>query len=173
MTHRVLGGCRASSRRAAATLTAQPPNLTNAAAGFKRTSVFRERCAGTAMQLAPGGHLSGRGLNIKPSDNEKMLIALGEDPYVIKRTRVDATYGLVTLMDEAWKAAPQVTRPTLVLYADDDEVVPSGPIVDAAHAMPGLKRLIGYKDGYHMLLRDLGAAKVWDEIAAEVLPPTR
>lgn len=136
--------------------------------GWSNLDLLKRSALWTAMQLAPGGHLSGRGLNIRPSDNETMLIALGSDPFVIKRTRVDATYGLVTLMDEAWKAAPQVRVPTWVLYADDDEVVPSGPIVEAAHAMPGLKRLIGYKDGYHMLLRDLGAKRVWDEIAKDV-----
>jgi alpha-beta hydrolase superfamily lysophospholipase len=67
-------------------------------------------------------------------------------------------------MDEAWKAAPQVTIPTMVLYAKGDEVVPSGPIEQAAAKMPGRQSEVCFTDGYHMLLRDLKAQRTWDAI---------
>jgi alpha-beta hydrolase superfamily lysophospholipase len=118
------------------------------------------------MQLAPGARLTGRGLDIKPSDNQKILVALGQDPFVIKATRVDATHGLVDLMDAAWKEAPQVKVPTLVLCADGDQVVPSGPIRQAAASMQGPSQVICYPDGHHMLLRDLNAERTWREVEA-------
>lgn len=122
----------------------------------------------TMMQLAPGARLTGRGLNVRPSDNMEMLKALGQDPFVIKATRVDATYGLVDLMDAAWLEAPKVAIPTLVLCADGDEIVPSGPIRQAAARMQGPIRIVCYPDGHHMLLRDLEAERTWAEIAAFV-----
>ena len=54
-----------------------------------------------AVRVAPGLTLTGRGLEIKPSDNIAMLRALSRDPLVIKETRVDTIYGLVDLMDAA------------------------------------------------------------------------
>src|SRR5260370_1286892 len=58
------------------------------------------------VRLAPGLTLTGRGLEIKPSDNIPMLRALSRDPLVIKETRVDTIYGLVDLMDAALDSAP-------------------------------------------------------------------
>jgi len=141
--------------------------------GWSNLDVFKRSALWVMMQIAPGGRLSGRGLNIKPSDNTKMLIALGRDPYVIKSTRVDAVYGLVDLMEAAWRAAPAVRLPTLVLYAPADQVVPPKPIADAAAAMPGTVRVTCFVDGFHMLLRDLKAEHTWAEIEAFVkAPPT-
>jgi alpha-beta hydrolase superfamily lysophospholipase len=132
--------------------------------GWSNLDVFKRSGLWLAMQVAPGGRLSGRGLNIKPSDNEQMLLALGRDPYVIKSTRIDALYGLVDLMEAASVSVPAIALPTMVLYATGDEVVPSEPIRNAAAAMPGAKHVVCYGDGFHMLLRDLAAQRTWDEI---------
>ena len=132
--------------------------------GWSNLDFVKRSALWAMMQIAPGGHLTGQGLAIKPSDNENMLIALGRDPYVIKRTRIDAVYGLVDLMEAAWRAAPGVHLPTYVLYAKGDEVVPSQPIEEAANAMPGTARTTCYGDGYHMLLRDLKAERTWSAI---------
>jgi alpha-beta hydrolase superfamily lysophospholipase len=134
--------------------------------GWSNLDFFKRSGLWVMMQIAPGGRLSGRGLNIKPSDNEKMLIALGQDPFVIKTTRVDALNGLVDLMEAAWQVAPAIRQPTMVLYANGDEVVPSKPIVAAAAKMPGTAKVVAYDDGFHMLLRDLKAERTWDAIAA-------
>src|SRR5262249_41294415 len=93
--------------------------------GWSHLDLVKRSALWAAMQIAPGGHLTGQGLGLKPSDNEEMLIALGRDPYVIKRTRIDAIYGLVNLMEAAWRAAPNVQLATMVLYAGDDEIVPA------------------------------------------------
>lgn len=137
--------------------------------GWSNLDVLKRASLWTMMQVAPGARLTGRGLSVRPSDNTDMLKALGQDPFVIKATRVDATHGLVDLMDAAWKAAPQVSIPALVLYADGDEIVPSGPIAEAAARMQGPRRIVCYADGYHMLLRDLEARRTWDEISAFTL----
>jgi alpha-beta hydrolase superfamily lysophospholipase len=132
--------------------------------GWSNLDVVKRTALWAMMQISPGSQLTGQGLNIRPSNNENMLIALGRDPYVIKRTRIDAIYGLVDLMEAAWLAAPAVALPTYVLYANGDEVVPSHPIQEAATAMPGTARITCYGDGYHMLLRDLEATRTWDAI---------
>lgn len=134
--------------------------------GWSNLDFIKRAGLWTMMQLAPGARLTGRGLNVRPSDNTDMLKALGQDPFVIKATRVDATHGLVDLMEAAWQATPQVTMPTLLLYADGDEIVPSGPIATAAARLEGARRVVCYADGYHMLLRDLNAQRTWDEVAA-------
>ena len=60
-----------------------------------------------------------------------MLMALGRDPLVIKETRIDAIYGLMQLMDDAYAKVPDVKTPVLLLYGAHDEVIPREP-VDAA-----------------------------------------
>ena len=133
-----------------------------------------------SAHTVPGLRLSGRGLGIKPSDNIEMLRALGKDPNVIKQTRVDAVWGLVGLMDSAQAAAPQLGAPTLILYGENDELVPPEPTQMFVARLPpperGAWRIAVYEGGYHMLLRDLEAERVWADIAvwiangAEPLP---
>lgn len=139
--------------------------------GWSNLDIVKRSALWAMMQIAPGSRLTGRGLSVKPSDNEEMLIALGRDPYVIKATRVDAVYGLTDLMEAAWQAAPAVRVPTMVLYAGGDQIVPSKPIADAAAAMPGTKRIVCYDDGFHMLLRDLKGERTWSAIESFVDAP--
>jgi acylglycerol lipase len=134
--------------------------------GWSNLDVIKRSALWIMMQIAPGSRLTGRGLAIKPSDNETMLIALGRDPYVIKATRIDAVNGLVDLMEAAWQSAPAVNTPAMVLYATDDEVVPSEPIAEAAAKLPIKPRVACFGDGFHMLLRDLQAKRTWDAIEA-------
>ena len=62
-------------------------------------------------RTVPWMKLTGRGLEIRASDNDDMLRALGADPLVIKETRIDAIHGLVDLMDTALEAAPSLRSP--------------------------------------------------------------
>lgn len=139
--------------------------------GWSNLDLVKRSALWAMMQIAPGAHLTGQGLGLKPSDNTEMLIALGRDPYVIKRTRIDAIYGLVNLMEAAWQASPNVRVPTMVLYAADDEIVPAQPIEDASAQMPGLARVVCYNDGYHLLLRDLKAERTWTAIESFIRTP--
>lgn len=116
----------------------------------------------------PSKRLTGRGLKIKPSDNIEMLRALGRDPFVIKGARIDAIYGLVDLMDRALDAAHLLDDRALILYGVQDDIVKAGPtrmMLARLPDMPDNKRRIAiYQGGYHMLLRDLAARKIWTDI---------
>jgi alpha-beta hydrolase superfamily lysophospholipase len=125
--------------------------------------------------ITPSAKLSGRGLKIQASDNIEMLRGLGRDPLIIKETRVDAVNGLVDLMDQALAAAPDLDRPALLLYGERDEVVPREPTFQLWRDLPAAERpaqrLALYDNGWHMLLRDLNAAVVRDDIAAWIADP--
>lgn len=118
--------------------------------------------------------LTGRGLNIMPSDNIEMLRRLSADPLVIKETRVDAIHGLCDLMDHAAQVAPLLHVPTLALYGEKDEVVPAPPTYKVFaelpdNPVPPVKAL--YANGYHMLLRDLQAKQVLLDIDSWIRQP--
>lgn len=113
-----------------------------------------------------------RGLKITPSDNIEMLRALARDPLFRKDTRTDAVYGLVTLMDEAARAPARIaTPPILLVYGAKDEIIPKEPAGALASALADRACIRRYDGGYHMLLRDLQAEKVWADIAAWMNTP--
>jgi acylglycerol lipase len=127
------------------------------------------------VRLMPGLTLTGRGLEIKPSDNIAMLRALANDPLVIHETRIDTIYGLVDLMDAALTSATRLQAPLFVMYGAKDEIVPKEPIRRFVDALPPelrrRQRLAWYDNGYHMLLRDLDGPVVIDDVASWVLAP--
>jgi acylglycerol lipase len=128
------------------------------------------------VRLVPGLTLTGRGLKIQASDNIPMLRALARDPLVIKATRVDTIYGLVDLMDAALASASHLDAPLLIMYGANDEVIPKTPVRRFVGSLqPECRRrtsLAWYRDGYHMLLRDLEGPVVIADVANWVLAPT-
>jgi len=112
----------------------------------------------------PWKKLTGGRLKIWPSDNIEMLRAYSADPNVIKGTRIDAVYGLVSLMEAGYQAAPKIQVPTLIVYGNKDEIIPPEPVNYVIETVPGPKRVALYEDGYHMLLRDLQREIVWADI---------
>jgi len=120
-----------------------------------------------AARVMPWQTFTGQSLHIVASDNRDMLIALGRDPLVIKRTRVDTIYGLVNLMEAAYRSADQLAVPALILYGDKDEVITKAPVLAAFGPLARRKKMVRfqiYKNGYHMLLRDLQADVVRGDI---------
>ena len=97
----------------------------------------------------------------------RLLRALGRDPLFQKRTRTDTLYGLVNLMDEARNAPKQIKTapPILFLYGKKDQVIPAAPTQAVAKELGNKADVRLYENGYHMLLRDLQAAKVWRDAA--------
>jgi len=67
-------------------------------------------------------------------------------------------------------AAPKLNAKSLILYGDHDEVIKKKPTEMMLANLPKSAKpsheLIRYKDGYHMLLRDLQAQKVWQDIVS-------
>lgn len=131
--------------------------------GWSTMNHFYQATLWLAAHTVPGLRLTGESLDIRPSDNLAMLRRMAADPLVIKKTRVDAIYGLVNLMDTAAKRAEAMPVPLLLLYGARDEVIPQSAIT------PVIDRLrqpvvIRYDDGFHMLLRDCQAPLVWRDI---------
>jgi alpha-beta hydrolase superfamily lysophospholipase len=116
--------------------------------------------------LMPGKTLTGRSLDITPTDNLAILRAMWRDPLVIKKTRTDAVYGLVTLMQEGLESAAALDVPTLVLYGERDEIIPPEPVAEVIARITPPPQVIRYPEGYHMLLRDLQGATVWADVLA-------
>jgi alpha-beta hydrolase superfamily lysophospholipase len=118
--------------------------------------------------LLPWFGVSGKGLDIDPSDNIEMLRELGRDPLVIKTTRVDAVYGLSTLMDEALASAGSLAGRAMILYGRNDEIIPRQPTCEMLKRLPSDEemdwRFVLYDHGHHMLLRDLQAEVVHHDI---------
>ncbi|MFC7334668.1 alpha/beta hydrolase [Rhodocista pekingensis] len=118
-----------------------------------------------------------RGLDIQASDNIEVLRALGRDPLVLKETRVDAVRGLTDLMDQAMAGAEQLAVPALVLYGENEQVIPVEPRSRAMRRLPLAEpprhgpRLALYPHGWHLLLRDLNAETVWRDVLAWIADP--
>jgi acylglycerol lipase len=116
-------------------------------------------------------------LGFHPSDNIEMLRALGRDPLVIKETRIDAGWGLLNLMDDALESAPKFDRDALILVGARDNLIPNGPTSLVLSRLPDAsgqdRRIAVYKDGYHMLFRDLQGAVVQTDVAYWVLSNNR
>ena len=108
---------------------------------------------------------------IFPSDNTAEMIAMGRDPLMIWGARVDALYGLVATMQNAWRESGNVRVPTLFMYGAHDEIIPKRAAFEAAARLPSGDRTAYYADGWHLLLRDLHARLVWADVAAFVREP--
>ena len=113
------------------------------------------------------------GIRITASSNTEALRALGRNPLTIRATRFDTLRGLVDLMDLALAAAPRMPPiPTLALYGAHDEIIPKPATRATWSRLPGppIRRLY-YKEGYHLLLRDLARAAPLADIAAWLRAP--
>ena len=117
-----------------------------------------------SAHAVPQMTLTGEGLGRLPSDNIDMLRTLGADPLVIKETRVDAIYGLVGLMDQAYFSAGKIALPTLLLYGERDEIIPRRPVENLVPRFTTQVSVKEYPEGWHMLLRDHQREKVWQDI---------
>jgi len=122
----------------------------------------------------PWFKLSGRGLNIWPSDNIEMLRKFSRDPLVLKETRADAVWGLADLMDAARKAPARLSGPVppiLLLYGAKDQIIPRQPSEAVAKELGSRAEARVYPNGYHMLLRDLDGPAIWKDVAEWIEAP--
>jgi alpha-beta hydrolase superfamily lysophospholipase len=136
----------------------------------KRVGLF------VTAHTVPWLKVTGRGLHITPSDNREMLKALSRDPLVIHETRMDALWGVTNLMDEALAAAPRLDgTPLLILYGEHDEIIPREAMREMIATLPpdpaGERKIAIYPKDYHMLLRDLAAKTVWEDVLAWIEAP--
>jgi len=117
---------------------------------------------------APGLWLEApRGLGIHPTNNVAMLKSMAHDSLIQVGARADTTAGLMDLMDQAGAEVDRLRLPALVLFGAHEEVLPRAGVQGFLRRLPAANvRVALYPDGYHMLLRDLHGALVWDDVLA-------
>ena len=109
--------------------------------------------------------------HIRASDNTEELIAMGHDPLQLWGTRTDAIYGLVDLMQHAWRDTGRLRVATLDLHGAHDQIIPATPAIEAAARLKPSDRTAQYANGWHLLLIDHQAPRVWGDIAAFIADP--
>ena len=108
------------------------------------------------------------------TDNIEELRRMGRDRDMIFETRVDATYGLMNLMQTARARIGFTPHPerTLMLYGAHDDLVPKPSAFVAAER---LRRAGGrtayYPDGFHLLTRDLHRERVLADVLSFLRDP--
>jgi hypothetical protein len=105
-----------------------------------------------------------------------MLEALDRDSLVLQSVRVDALYGLVTLMDDALENATFLRPPTLVLYGARERIIPRAAREEFIRRLQASQPVLIYPQGHHTLLRDRNAAVVLRDVARWIgdisMPPS-
>ena len=114
----------------------------------------------------PGMKFTGSQLHILASSNIPLLRQMGKDPLFIKATRVDAIYGLSSVMNEAYDDIPSIHDRTLFLYGKKDEVVPAKAMNSAVPRFTIPITIGYYPEGYHMLMRDITREVVLKDIVS-------
>jgi len=141
--------------------------------GRKTMPWYQRGALSLGAHLMPWMTLSGKGLNLKPSDNLEMLKRLSKDPLIIKETRIGTVYGLTNLMDLAADIASDLTGPTLILYGERDEIIPKKPVLLMVKKLFSKtrvnQRIALYENGYHMLSRDLHSSIVLNDIGSWIV----
>jgi alpha-beta hydrolase superfamily lysophospholipase len=132
--------------------------------GWRSMNPILKTALWVTAHTVPDQTATGSQLKIWPSDNIDWLKQYSRDPQLIKQSRFDTLYGLVTLMDEAAAAAPQLGLPVLYLYGEKDEVVPAEPSHKVMAALSQPNRIEVYPQGYHMLLHDKQRETVYADI---------
>ena len=108
---------------------------------------------------------------VKPTDNIDELIAMGRDPLMTWGARSDALYGLVQLMEGAWKSTGEIAAPVLYAYGANDQIIPKTASFEAAGRLKPTDRTVYYADGWHLLTRDRQGPVVWNDLLSFILDP--
>jgi len=141
--------------------------------GRAEMNIFLRGVLWIASRTFPGMTLVNRGyVKITASDNHDALVRLTQDPLTIHATRVDATRGLVDLMDAALASAPKFHAHALFLYGGKDDLVPKRATLATWRALPEPgARLAYYPDHYHLSMRDLGRATIINDVVSWMKDP--
>lgn len=118
-----------------------------------------------AASLAPGKRLTGERADRQSTDNIQILRDMVRDPLVIKETRLDAVLGVVRLMGKAHGAADDISGRILFLIGEKDEIIPLKAMEKTARRLCGDVEIRRYDKGWHLLLRDLQAERVWRDVS--------
>jgi alpha-beta hydrolase superfamily lysophospholipase len=103
---------------------------------------------------------------VRPTDNLHELAAMGRDPHMIWGARIDSLFGLTEAMQAAWASVGGLRIPPAYLYGGRDDIIPKGPSFEAASRLPPGSRTAYYRQGHHLLMRDMEGWRVWADILA-------
>ena len=134
--------------------------------GGRQMPLFYRFSLNIAAGLAPGKTLTGARAGRQSTDNIDVLRAMAADPQMIGETRIDAVLGLVRLMADAWRASEEVGGAIMFLAGEKDEIIPPRAMAATAARLCGDVEQKTYKDGWHLLFRDLQGPMVWRDVAA-------
>ena len=109
--------------------------------------------------------------SVMPSDNLDELRRMGRDPIMIWGARSDTIYGLVGLMEKAWRATDRIPVPTGYFYGANDHIIPKAATVEAAARLKPGDRTACYAQGWHLLLVDRQAPVVWRDAESFLRDP--
>ena len=145
--------------------------------GWQTMSPWERKIVEGAAHTMPWVTVRADGVHPEASSNRKALRDLARDPLVIKETRVDAAYGLVNLMTDAFDAAAKLDKPRwLLLFGERESILDRGAVNTALPHFrdlpPEQGRIAIYPRGYHLLLRDFDQYAVYDDMAAWMRDPT-
>ncbi|MDN3555343.1 alpha/beta hydrolase [Halomonas maura] len=116
-------------------------------------------------------------LGIHPTDDPEIRRQLAEDPLILRRARVDTLYGVAETMSLALEAAEHLRGPALILYGDEDQVIPPEAICALLDRLPEANggapawRFVLYPGGYHMLTRYTRRDRTEADLAAWLHDP--
>jgi len=162
--HSMGGGVALAAARGAA-----PDGLILAAPaiwGGAALNPLHRAAAWLAAAAVPDRRFSGKGVvRIQASDNIEALRALARDPLYLAPPSAREIFGLVRITDRAHGAAPGVATPALLLLGAKDQIVPNRTVREVIGMLTGPRRIVEYPEGWHLLFRDLQAARVWQDVA--------
>ncbi|MBO1359421.1 alpha/beta fold hydrolase [Acetobacter sacchari] len=126
-----------------------------------------------AAALAPDGRVTGRELpvHVTASDNMAALRRLYFDPLTLRSTKLSALSGLIDLMSSAARAALDLRGPVLLVYGDQDQLVPSAAMAQVWRNLPQNVRRDLIPGGHHLMLRDRRRDRVTADIASWINAP--
>lgn len=136
--------------------------------GASRMPLLYRISANIAATFAPGKTLTGERAGRQSTDNIPALREMMADLLVIKKTRLDAVLGVTRAMGAAWDASDEIGGRILFLTGARDEIIPPMTQGEAEQRVCGLVDRRLYAEGWHLLLRDLQAERVWRDIAVWV-----
>lgn len=134
---------------------------------YKTALWFAAQVTGPRVYTPPGWVTD----RVKPTDNLQELRAMRADPLMIWGARSDTLYGLVDLMENAWRDIARLQVPVFLLYGQNDEIIPERPAFQAAARLKPSDRMAYYAEGWHLLTRDLQGEVVMADILAVLTDP--
>jgi acylglycerol lipase len=133
-----------------------------------KTMLWLAAHAARSLVVTPPSFITSK---VRASDNTPELIRMGRDPLMIWGARFDALYGLVDLMEAGWRDIGALSLPAAYLYGAHDEIIPEHAAFTAAARLKPPGRTLYYKRGWHLLLRDIQAQVVYDDVVGLIRDP--